>query len=262
MTIRTEVPALARRALRITQADNAPLYLFSLTAREILQIADISRVSRDDLGELIGYQRPEVRQHVQEITDYLDGDQVLFPNPIIIALSSSVRFICSRGPNVSDGIATSGALEIPLADGSGRKPGWIVDGQQRAFALARAKRQDFPVPVNAFVANSVDLQRDQFLRINNTKPLPRGLVTELLPKISTSLPPRLSMRRAPSELCDLLNSHEESPFRGLIRRPSTSSEGAGQGGRHRYWHRPGTGGKPEVPLGCPVPLPEPEQRRN
>ena len=92
------------------------------------------------------------------------------------------------------------------------------------IALARAKRQDFPVPVNAFIADSVDLQRDQFLRINNTKPLPRGLVTELLPKISTSLPPRLSMRKAPSALCDLLNTHEDSPFRGLIRRPSTSAE--------------------------------------
>ena len=64
------------------------------------------------------------------------------------------------------------------------------------------------------------MQRDQFLRINNTKPLPRGLVTELLPKISTPLPPRLSVRKIPSALCDLLNSSEESPFRGLIRRPS------------------------------------------
>ena len=97
MTSRTEAPALARRALRIIQADDAPLYLFSLTASEILGIADISRVSRDDFGELIGYQRPEVRQHVQEITDYLDGDRVLFPNPIIIALSSAVRFTCSQG---------------------------------------------------------------------------------------------------------------------------------------------------------------------
>ena len=40
----------------------------------------------------------------------------VFPNPIIIALPSTVRFTCSRGPNVSDGIATSGTLEIPLAD--------------------------------------------------------------------------------------------------------------------------------------------------
>jgi DGQHR domain-containing protein len=198
--------------------------MFTLTAGEILQVADISRVSRDDLGELIGYQRPEVRQHIQEITDYLDSDQPLLPNPIIIALPSTVRFTCSRGPNVSDGIAASGTLEIPLACGDGRRPGWIVDGQQRAFALAAAKRQDFPVPVNAFIADSVDVQRDQFLRVNNTKPLPRGLVTELLPKISTPLPPRLSLRQIPSALCDLLNSSEDSPFRGLIRRPSASKD--------------------------------------
>jgi DGQHR domain-containing protein len=215
---------LSRRALRITQAAGAPLFMFTLTAGEILQVADISRVSRDDLGELIGYQRPEVRQHIQEITDYLDSGQPLFPNPIIIALPSTVRFTCSRGPNVSDGIAASGTLEIPVEGHDGRKPGWIVDGQQRAFALAAAKRQDFPVPVNAFVADSVDTQRDQFLRINNTRPLPRGLVTELLPKISTPLPPRLSVRQIPSQLCDLLNSSEDSPFCGLIRRPSASEE--------------------------------------
>jgi DGQHR domain-containing protein len=224
MNGRASTPVLARRALRITQAAQAPLYLFTLTAAEILQIADISRVSRDDQGELIGYQRPEVRQHIQEITDYLDSDQPLFPNPIIIALPSTVRFTCSRGPNVSDGIASSGTLEVPLPCNGGPKPGWIVDGQQRAFALAAAKRQDFPVPVNAFVADSVDMQRDQFLRINNTKPLPRGLVTELLPKISTPLPPRLALRQIPSALCDLLNRSEESPFQGLIRRASASKD--------------------------------------
>jgi DGQHR domain-containing protein len=220
---RAAAPVLARRALRITQAVQAPLYMFTLTAGEILQVADISRVSRDDLGDLIGYQRPEVRGHIQEITDYLDSDQPLFPNPIIIALPSTVRFTCSRGPNVSDGIAASGTLEIPLSSGNGHRPGWIVDGQQRAYALAAAKRQDFPVPVNAFIADTVDVQRDQFLRINNTKPLPRGLVTELLPKISTPLPPRLSVRKIPSALCDLLNTSDESPFRGLIRRPSAGA---------------------------------------
>jgi DGQHR domain-containing protein len=221
---RVAAPMLARRALRITQTAGMPLYMFTLTAGEIFQIAEISRVSRDDLGELIGYQRPEVRQHIQEITDYLDSGQPLLPNPIIIALPSTVRFTCSRGPNVSDGIAASGTLEIPLPSADGRRPGWIVDGQQRAFALAATKRQDFPVPVNAFIADSVDVQRDQFLRVNNTKPLPRGLVTELLPKISTPLPARLSLRQIPSALCDLLHSSDDSPFQGLIRRPSASKD--------------------------------------
>lgn len=218
---------LARRALRIVQSPDSPLYLFSLTAQEILQIADISRVSRDQSGDLIGYQRPEVRQHVQEIVDYVDSDHVIFPNPIIIALPSTVRFACTRGPNSTDDATSSvGTLKIPLpTHGSGAKPGWIVDGQQRALALARARRQDLPIPVNAFVADSIEIQRDQFLRINNTKPLPRGLVAELLPTISSPLPSRLALRKTPSALCDLLNNNAESPFFQLIRR--SSSKGAG-----------------------------------
>jgi DGQHR domain-containing protein len=222
MTVKSAERTLARRALRIAQGSGMPLYLFSLTAREILEVAEISRVGRGDHSELIGYQRPEVRQHVKEITDYLNGEEVLFPNSIIIALPSTVKWTSSRGPNVSDGISTSGTLEIPLAGLSGSRPGWIVDGQQRALALAKAKRQDFPVPVNAFIADSVDVQRDQFLRINNTRPLPKGLVTELLPKVSSPLPPKLRFKQLPSALCDLLNIKEESPFYGLIKRPSSS----------------------------------------
>ena len=220
------VPVLARRTLRVQQTAGCPLYLFSLTAREILQIADISRVSRDQSGDLIGYQRPEVRRHIEEIIEYLDGDHVIFPNPIIIALPSTVRFTCSRGPNVGDGSAVGGMLEIPLPANGDPKPGWIVDGQQRALALAKARRQDLPVPVNAFVADSIDVQRDQFLRINNTKPLPRGLVTELLPTISSPLPPRLALRQTPAALCDLLNRSEASPFHGLIRRSSAGGDPA------------------------------------
>jgi len=217
-------PVLTRRALRVTQTADFPLYLFSLTATEILRIADISRIVRDQTGELIGYQRPEVRRHIQEIIDYLNSDEVIFPNPIILALSSGVRFTQSRGPKVSDGFAATGTLEIPLPNGEESKPGWIVDGQQRALALAQATRRDFPVPVNAFIADSVDVQRDQFLRINNTRPLPRGLVTELLPTVKTPLPPRLSLRQTPSALCDLLNRDPASPFRGLIRRASSRAD--------------------------------------
>src|SRR5690242_7745147 len=121
---------LSRRALLLKQNAAHPLYSFTLSAREVLEIAEISRVTRDPAGDLIGYQRPEVRRHVQDIVEYLDSDQVLFPNPIILALSSAVRFVSSRGPNVSDGFATSGTLEIPLPMDGHPKPGWIVDGQQ------------------------------------------------------------------------------------------------------------------------------------
>jgi DGQHR domain-containing protein len=215
---------LRRRALRINQADRYPLYVFTLTAQEVLELADISRVSRNEAGALIGYQRPEVRNHVQEIVDYLNSEESIFPNPIIVALSSRVRFESGRGPLPKDELATSGTLEIPRPQPGRAKPAWIVDGQQRALALARISRPDFPVPVTAFVTDSVEMQRDQFLRINNTRPLPRGLVTELLPEVDSPLPPRLAMRKAPSALCDLLNSDRQSPLQGMIRRASTGKD--------------------------------------
>lgn len=218
--------ALRRRALRIEQDPGHPLYMFSLTGSEILQIADVSRISRDDTGKLIGYQRPEVRKHVQDIVDYLNSAQVLFPNSVILALSSDVKFTRSRGPEVSDGCTAAGTLEIPVPDGEDVKPAWIVDGQQRVLALSKSSRNNLSVPVNAFVADEVSLQRDQFLRVNNTRPLPRGLITELLPEVSTGLPAKMAARRIPSAICDWLNQEERSPFYRLIRRASMRAEDA------------------------------------
>jgi DGQHR domain-containing protein len=211
---------LRRRAILIHQDEDHPLYLFSLTGDELMAVADVSRISRSDAGKLLGYQRPEVKRHVQDIVGYLNGDRVLFPNAIILALSSAVRFTRSRGPENDDGLAAAGILELPLPAARQPKPAWVVDGQQRLLALSKSRRRDFPVPVSAFIADDVELQRDQFLRVNNTQPLPRGLVTELLPEVSTALPTRLAARKLPAALCEWLNTAPASPFRGLIRRAS------------------------------------------
>lgn len=213
---------LKRRALRLDQNSEHPLYLMSLTGKELLQIADISRISRSNAGKLIGYQRPAVKKHVRDIVEYLDSKEVIFPNSIILSLSSKAKFVRSRGPNTADKHVVAGTVEIPVPrDGDG-KPAWIVDGQQRALALSMSRRQDMPVPVNVFIADDVEIQRDQFLRVNNSKPLPRGLITELLPEVSGPLPERLAAAKIPSALCDLLNQREDSPFRGLIKRSSTA----------------------------------------
>lgn len=213
---------LRRRALRVIQDTEHPLYLFALTGDELTQIADISRVSRNEEGKLLGYQRPEVKRHIQNIKDYLESGDVVFPNSVILALSSDIVFKRTRGPKVGKDFAEAGTLEIRLPRDGEPKPAWIVDGQQRTMALAQSSRKDFPIPVNAFVADNVDLQRDQFLRINSTKPLPRGLIDELLPEVTTILPSNLGVRKVPSALCDMLNQDPESPFYGLIRRASTS----------------------------------------
>lgn len=220
MTVGTSI---TRRALLVNQSASRHLYLFALTGNELDQIAEISRVSRDDDGELIGYQRAAVKEHVDNIVAYLDGDEPVLPNAIILSLSSAARFSRSRGPNVDDGVVSAGTLEIPIPRASEPKPAWIVDGQQRTLALQRAKNRDYPVPVAAFVADTVDVQRDQFIRVNTTRPLPVGLVTELLPKISTPINPRLAARRLPSALVDQLARDEQSPFFGIIKRPSMAA---------------------------------------
>jgi DGQHR domain-containing protein len=212
-----------RRALRVVQAEDHPVYMFALRPDELFAIADISRVSRDQAGDLIGYQRPEVKKHVQNIVDYLNGGngRVLFPNTIILALSSTSRFVGVRGPRVDvHEVGDAGTIEIPIPRAGQAKPAWIVDGQQRALALSRAKWKDIPIPVSAFVADDIKTQREQFLLVNSAKPLPRGLLSELLPQVSSALPPNLATRRVPAALCELLNREEASPFRGLIRRSS------------------------------------------
>lgn len=217
---------IRRRALRVVQDPKHPVLLFALTADELLVIASISRVGRDQAGDLIGYQRPEVKKHVESIRAYLDSSRgrTLFPNTLILAVSSAVSFSQVRGPKIDDGLAEAGTVHIPIPTQGQAKPAWIVDGQQRALALSRCKRRDMPVPISAFIADDVATQREQFLRVNSTKPLPRGLVSELLPEVDTVLPPTLAARRAPAALCDLLNRDPESPFFGLIRRSSVRTK--------------------------------------
>lgn len=214
-----------RRALRLIQDPEMPLYLFSVRASELGELADVARISRDDAGKLLGYQRPEKKKHVEQITDYLNQGNVLFPHALILALPDSVRFVSSRGPAVSDGLAHSGTIEIPMpADEKAPRPAWIVDGQQRSLALARTSNKDLVIPIAAFVAPSLSVQREQFLRINTAMPLPANLVTELLPEMTDAPSPKTAARKLPSALVDVLNTDVNSPFKNLIRRASTDGK--------------------------------------
>lgn len=215
---------LRRRALRIEQAPGHPLYLFALRADELLQIADFSRIRRDEGGNLLGYQRDKVRAHVEGILEFLNSSKafVPFPHALILAFPSTIEFQKVRGPKVTeDELGEAGTLFLPLPKQGGIKPAWILDGQQRALALTQCKHRDFPVPVCALVADDLETQRDQFIRVNNARPLSKSLIGELLPEVDTLLPPRLAAKKVPAALCDLLNRDPQSPFFGIIRRAST-----------------------------------------
>lgn len=214
------------RALKSVQGKDTDIYAFFLPGSEVIEIADISRIGRDE-GELKGFQRSAIRSHVKGIVDFLNSGPVLFPNAIILALSTDVEFKYSRGsrPEGMLDVADSGTLTIPVRE-EGQRAAWIVDGQQRSLALRESKNKSIPVPVIGFVSADVDTHREQFILVNQAKGLPPKLINELLPEVSATLPRHLAVRKLPSELVNLLNKDPRSPFAGLIRRES-SREGEG-----------------------------------
>lgn len=211
---------LERRALVLRQPPDHEVFVFALRADEIRRVAGISRLQRNPDGALDGFQRDEIRQHIQDIREYLDGADVLFPNALVLAFDVPVKFTSSRGPRTDDGLARTGTLEVPVPADGQAPAAWIVDGQQRSLALREATRADLPVWVVAFVAPTHGVMRDQFLRLNNARPLPKALITELLPETDTMLPRWMAARKLPAAICEVLSTSPGSPFRDLVKRPS------------------------------------------
>jgi hypothetical protein len=67
-------------------------------------------------------------------------------------------------------------------------------------------------------------QRSQFILVNSTKPLPKGLIYELLPVTDGMLPTHLQKKQFPSALLAHLNFEPTSPLFKLIKTP-TNGEG-------------------------------------
>jgi DGQHR domain-containing protein len=179
-------------------------------------------VGRNAKQQILGYQRPEVLSHIAEIRNYLESDNPMIPNSVVVAFDKRVRFEPLERRERKSYCSRPGFMVIPLTDSNREsdKPGWIVDGQQRAAAIREARIAQFPICVIAFVAADEKEQREQFILVNSTKPLPKGLVYELLPATEARLPSMLQKRRFPTVLLDRLNLDTDSPLQGMIRTPT------------------------------------------
>ena len=207
-------------AIEVEQSPGRKLYTFAIDGRVVHRFATISRVKRTD-GQLGGYQRPEVVSHIEEIRNYIESESPLIPNAVVLAFDSRVKFEPSKSGATSD-YSRAGTLIIPVDDSlpDEEKPAFIVDGQQRLAAVRDADVERFPLCVSAFVADDVRVQTEQFILVNATKPLPKGLLYELLPTTGALLPSALHRRRFPAFLLNRLNGDEGSPFKGLILTPT------------------------------------------
>src|SRR3546814_527859 len=199
MTTRLKFPALVP-----DQARNAKVAFFISTAGEIARIARIDRLSRTEDGTPSGFQRPQISGHIREIGDYLARPDAILANPIVLGFVG--------GATIKKSKTGTRELTVDISKGA---PGWIVDGQQRFSALMEIGRRDFQVPVSAFICNTEEELRRQFILINNTKPLPKGLIYELLPKVG-GLPFRYESRAEAARLIETLNYKKGSSLRGMI----------------------------------------------
>ena len=198
-------------ALRIKQGTERQLFSLAIEGKKITDIASISRIKRGG-EELLGYQRPEVQKHINEIKRYIESANPMIPNPVIIAFDNRVYF-----EPFSEQDDSIGYLVIPSSvEADFQKPGFIVDGQQRTAALRDAEIESFVMPVSAFITDNDAEQREQFMLVNSTKPLPKTLLHELAPHTEGRLPSELQARKFPSLLTQRLN-FENGPLKGKIK---------------------------------------------
>ena len=192
-------------AVRARQAEGHDVFVFAASPKDILKFADIERVGRNDDGQLKGFQRHQIASHIKEIRDYLTRDDALLPNALIVAFISGVK--------IKEGKA--GIVEVQI-EVSNVRPGFVVDGQQRLTALSGLEKPGFEVFVSALVCKDYNQLRQQFVLINNTRPLPKTLIYELLPNVE-GLPERFTARKFSARIVDRLNFTRGSALYGEIR---------------------------------------------
>ena len=175
------------------------------SAADILDFASIDRAGRDNDGSLSGFQRPQIAGHIRNIRDYLEQEDAVLPNPIVVAFLGGLKVIEKQ----DNGHCT---IEI---DSSGGKPGLVVDGQQRLTALSQTSRNDFQLFVSAIVCRDEAELKRQFVLINSARPLPKSLIYELLPSMQ-GLNRKMAERALAAELTARLNFTEGSSLQGLI----------------------------------------------
>lgn len=191
-------------AIAAKQSSHARVFTFAATAADIISTCEIARAGRTSTGKLFGFQRPQIAGHIQEIQDYIKSPRAVLPNSIVVGFFAGVK-----AKPVQNGL-----YELTVTTTRG-KPGFVIDGQQRLTALLQSGRDDFQLFVSCVLCDNERDLRQQFILVNNTRPLPKSLIYELLPGVKEP-PKRFGSRSFAALLTDRLNYDESSSLKGMI----------------------------------------------
>lgn len=149
------------QAVQVMQNERQ-FFLFKMRAGDLL---DIAYFNPREIDRESGIQRPYKASRSREIADYIEEDDSVLPNNIIVSLKKeSIQY-------------RDGELEIRPE----KNVAFVIDGQHRLRAFNYIKKHDFELPVSAFVGLSLAEIAEIFVKINYyQKPVSKSLVFDLL----------------------------------------------------------------------------------
>ena len=198
-------------------------YCCEISAQTLLEICQFDfRQIKDNKGvkEFLGIQRPLKEDRVKTIRRYLGTSDACFPTSIVISVDERCASLFERN-------GKKYLILKPFEDPSEpkivvpfRAMATIIDGQHRLKAF-EGTEHDWALTVNVFVGVDEATQALIFSTVNlaQTK-VNKSLVYDLF-----SLDQKRSPEKTSHEIVVNLNSMPESPFRDLIKRLGSATDG-------------------------------------
>lgn len=205
-------------------------FAVALSAEVLLQVCYSERLSAslDDDGitySLKGVQRELLIPRLKQIANYVDSEEVAFPNSIILAANyAEIDGALEEDDDLRWRIETltdsDGNLQYSLVIPSAKKLAPIIDGQHRLFSFnfSRSEKLRMPLLCSVFMDLPKPFQAYLFATINsNQKPVTKSLTYEHFGyNIENELPEAWSPDKLAVSLARKLNVEEDSPFKNRI----------------------------------------------
>jgi DGQHR domain-containing protein len=197
-------------AIKISQKER-PILIFTLQASDLIAIAYYNRreIDRKD-----GIQREFNQQRSKEIADYLEEDDAVLANNIIINLELEKNGFSFEDIYDEEKKEFDVGLLIKKSKKDHKKTAFVIDGQHRLRAFEFTNQNSFPLVISAMIDLSLAEVAEIFVKINYyQKPVNKSLVLDLL-GISKKMFPEYFILH---NVVEKLNDDMASPFYGNVK---------------------------------------------
>lgn len=198
-------------------------YCCEISAQTLLEICQFDfRQIKENGGvkEFMGIQRPLKDDRVNAIRKYLGTSDACFPTSIVISVDERCASFATSNSRTKLVLKPFQDADQPNVVVPFRAIATIIDGQHRLKAF-EGTSHNWSLTVNIFVGVDEATQAMIFSTVNlaQTK-VNKSLVYDLF-----SLDRKRSPEKTSHELVVNLNEMDESPFRGLIKRLGSATDG-------------------------------------